>query len=109
MPYSRKEAADKTGLDETWISNCTSAGIFVGEGVIVGVLSWLIALPISLPLGFLFSKLIADAIDFQFGYRYSPLGAVYWLLIVVTLSIISSGLPALRASRTSVREVLSYE
>ena len=83
-------------------------GIFVGEGVMIGVMSWLIALPISLPLGIMFSKLIADAIDFQFGYRYSPAGAAIWLLIVVTLSIISSGLPAWRASRTSVREVLSY-
>ena len=84
-------------------------GIFVGEGVIVGLISWLLALPISIPLGIMFSKLIANAIDFQFGYRYSPAGAVIWLLLVVILSIVASGLPAWRASRMSVREVLSYE
>lgn len=85
------------------------SGIFVGEGVTIGFLSWLIALPLSIPLGILFSKLIADAIDFQFGYKYSAVGAVIWLGIVLILSVISSGMPAWKASRVSVREVLSYE
>ena len=85
------------------------SGIFIGEGLMIGLISWLIALPFSIPLGMAFSKLIADAIDFQFGYKYSPLGAVIWLGIVLVLSVISSGMPAWRASRTSVREVLSYE
>ena len=85
------------------------SGIFIGEGLMIGLISWLIALPLSIPLGMLFSKFIADAIDFQFGYKYSPLGAAIWLVVVLILSIISSGLPAWRASRISVREVLSYE
>ena len=84
-------------------------GIFVGEGLIIGFASWIIALPLSIPLGYLFSKLIADAIDFQFGYTYSALGAIMWLGMVLVLSVISSGMPAWRASRVSVREVLSYE
>ena len=84
-------------------------GIFIGEGVMIGLISWLITLPLSIPLGILFSKLIANAIDFQFGYKYSPLGAVIWLVVVLVLSVISSGMPAWRASRVSVREVLSYE
>ena len=85
------------------------SGIFIGEGLMIGFISWLIALPLSIPLGILFSKQIADTMDFQFGYTYSPLGAVIWLGVVLILSIISSGLPAWRASRISVREVLSYE
>ena len=85
------------------------SGIFIGEGLMIGLISWLIALPFSIPLGMLFSKVIANAIDFQFGYKYSPLGAVIWLGIVLILSVLSSGLPAWRASRISVREVLSYE
>jgi putative ABC transport system permease protein len=40
------------------------SGIFIGEGLMIGLISWLIALPFSIPLGMLFSKLIADAIDF---------------------------------------------
>ena len=84
-------------------------GIFIGEGLMIGFISWLIALPLSIPLGILFSKQIADTMDFQFGYTYSPLGAVIWLGVVLILSMISSGLPAWRASRISVREVLSYE
>ena len=85
------------------------SGIFIGEGLMIGFISWLIALPLSIPLGILFSKQIADTMDFQFGYTYSPLGAVIWLGVVIILSIISSVLPAWRASRISVREVLSYE
>ena len=42
------------------------SGIFIGEGLI-GLINWLVALPFSIPLGMLFSKLIADATDFQFG------------------------------------------
>ena len=85
------------------------SGMFIGEGLMIGLISWLIALPLSIPLGMVFSKGLADGIDFQFGYKYSPLWAVIWLGIVLILSVLSSGLPAWRASRTSVREVLSYE
>lgn len=85
------------------------SGIFIGEGLTIGFISWLISLPLSIPLGYMFSKLIASAIDFEFGYKYSALGALIWLGIVLILSIISSGMPAWRASRVSVREVLSYE
>ena len=84
-------------------------GSHLGDVDMIGLISWLIALPLSVPLGMLFSKLIADAIDFQFGYKYSPFGAILWLVIVLILSVISSGMPAWRASRVSVREVLSYE
>ncbi len=52
--------------------------------------------------------MIADAIDFQFGYKYAPEGALIWLVVVIVLSIVASGMPAWRATRTSVREVLSY-
>ena len=83
-------------------------GIFVGEGLMIGLFSWLIAVPLSIPLGIAFSQLIADAIDFQFGYSYAPEGAAIWLVVVVVLSVTASGMPAWRATRTSVREVLSY-
>ena len=83
-------------------------GIFVGEGLMIGLISWLIAIPVSIPISMVFSQVLADAIDFPFRYRYSPAGAVIWLVAVVVLSVIASGMPAWRATRTSVREVLSY-
>ena len=85
------------------------SGIFIGEGLMIGLISWFIALPFSIPLGMLFSKLIADAFDFQFGYKYSAVGALVWLGIVLVLSIMSSGIPTWRARKVSIREVLSYK
>ena len=85
------------------------SGIFIGEGLTIGLVRWLITLPFSIPLGVLFSKLIADAIGFQFGYKYSALGALIWLGIVLVLSIMSNGMPTWQARKVSVREVLSYK
>jgi putative ABC transport system permease protein len=82
--------------------------IFVGEGLLIGLISWLIALPISYPLGLVFSSLIGSAIEFDFGFAYSVQGALLWLGAVMVLSVLASGLPAWRASKTSVREVLAY-
>jgi putative ABC transport system permease protein len=85
------------------------AGIFVVEGVILGVLSWLLALPFSYPGGQLFSDLVGQTMNLPFGYSYSLGGMMAWLVIVVTLSALASLWPALRATRVSVREALAYE
>ena len=84
-------------------------GIFVGEGKKVGLISWLLAVPISVPLGWVFTNSIGGTIELELIYRYSVTGAAIWLLVVVVLSVLASGLPAWRASRVGVREVLAYE
>jgi putative ABC transport system permease protein len=84
-------------------------GIFVVEGVILGVLSWLLALPFSYPGGQLFSDLVGQTMNLPFGYSYSVGGMMVWLAIVVALSALASLWPALRATRVSVREALAYE
>lgn len=86
------------------------AGLFVGEGLILGWLSWIIALPLSVPAG----RVMTDALGSTLGglslvYRYDPAGALYWLVIVSFLSILASLLPARGATRVSVRESLAYE
>ncbi|MFL7794953.1 MAG: ABC transporter permease, partial [Anaerolineae bacterium] len=85
------------------------AGIFVVEGVILGVLSWLLALPFSYPGGQLFSDLVGQTMNLPFDYSYSLGGMVVWLAIVVALSALASLWPALRATRVSVRQALAYE
>ena len=84
-------------------------GIFIGEGVIIGMISWLLAIPLSIPLGMAFSNAIGGAIELQLIYRYSFTGVAIWFGVVVILAILASGLPAWRATRVSVHEVLSYE
>ena len=88
----------------------TVAGIFIGEGALLGVLSWLLAVPLSYPA----ARVISDAVGYPFmgaplDFRYSTGGGVLWLVIVVILSVLASLWPALQATRISVWEALAYE
>jgi len=85
------------------------ARLFVGEGLILGMMAWLIAIPLSIPVGQLFSLVIGQVINFGVIYQFSWTGALQWLIIVVVLSILGAALPALRATRISIRESLAYE
>jgi putative ABC transport system permease protein len=83
--------------------------IFVGEGLLLGLLSWAIAVPISLLAGRYFVDALGAVINFPAVYHYSPTGLWIWLGIVFTLSLLASWLPARRATSISVRESLAYE
>ena len=85
-------------------------GIFVAEGMLVGALSWLIAMPLSYPGARAFSDAIGtELMELALDFSY-PIGSLLlWLLIVLTLSALASLWPALRATRVSVREALAYE
>jgi putative ABC transport system permease protein len=85
------------------------ARLFIGEGLLLGWLSWLIALPLGLPAGWLMLRGLGAAIGFDLVYKYTPAGALYWLVIITVLSIVASLLPARGAMRVSVRESLAYE
>ena len=85
------------------------AGLFIGEGLILGWLSWLIAWPLSIPAGELMVRGLSAALGSQLVYQYSPTGALIWLGIITVLAAAASGLPARAASRISVRESLAYE
>jgi putative ABC transport system permease protein len=93
----------------TGATSAAIAGVFVTEGVLLGVLSWLIAVPFSHPGGRLFSDLVGQTMHLPFDYSYSAVGVVVWLVIVIVLSTLASLWPALRATRVSVREALAYE
>lgn len=86
------------------------AGIFISEGVLVGIWSWLLAAPISVPGARLFSQIVGSTLfQFPLDFHYSTRGAVLWLLIVIMLSALASLWPAITATRISVREALAYE
>jgi len=85
------------------------ARLFVGEGLILGLMAWVIAIPLSVPVGQLFSKVIGQVISFDVVYQFSWTGALEWLVIIVVLSILGAALPAWRATRISIRESLAYE
>ena len=84
--------------------------IVLTEGALIGALSWAIGALVALPI----SKLLADALGEVFirrplAYSYSIQGTLLWAAIVVGLAVVASWLPAWRASRIAVREVLAYE
>ncbi|UCC52808.1 MAG: FtsX-like permease family protein, partial [Anaerolineaceae bacterium] len=83
--------------------------LFVGEGVLLGLISWLIALPLSIPIAYAFTtKGLSFALNQQLVYQFTPAGAGLWLVIITMLAIFASALPARGAARISVRESLAY-
>lgn len=84
--------------------------MFVMEGVLQGLLSWALAVPISLVV----SQPMADVLgqtmfgaNLDFSYSF---GAVFaWLALVLVISIVASIVPARSATVISVRESLAYE
>lgn len=83
--------------------------IFVGEGLILGLLSWAIAVPLSIPAGRLMTQALGDAIGNEIVYKFSPAGPLLWLAIILVLSVAASWFPARSAIRISVRESLAYQ
>ena len=84
------------------------ARLFIGEGLILGWLSWVIAMPISLVASRLMTEALSAALGMEIVYHYTPRGAIMWLVIITFLAILASGLPARRATKLSVRESLAY-
>ncbi len=83
--------------------------LFVGEGILLGLISWMIALPLSIPVAYFFStQALSFALNQQLAYQFTPTGAVLWLVIITLLAMVASALPARGASRISVRESLAY-
>lgn len=84
--------------------------IVITEGVIIGFISWslgaLLALPVSRLLSYQVGTLFLNS---PLTYRFSISGALIWLAISSALAALASFLPARRASKVSIREVLAYE
>ena len=75
----------------------------------LGIISWILALPIGLGAGPAFVATLGQVIDFPAEYHPATHGVWIWFLIVIVLSIIASWVPARRATRISVNESLAYE
>jgi putative ABC transport system permease protein len=87
----------------------TILGMFVMEGILQGVISWLIAVPFSLviaqPMASALGKIMFSA-DLTFRYNYAAVGV--WLVVILAISTVASILPARSATQISVRDSLAY-
>ena len=84
--------------------------VIIVEGVVIGLISWVLGTLLALPVG----KLLSDAVGMQtintpLSYTVPPIAVLLWLGLVVLLSVLASYVPAQSAVRLSVRDVLAYE
>jgi putative ABC transport system permease protein len=84
--------------------------LVIVEGALIGLISWLLAVLVAMPI----SKLMSDTIhlavfDARADFTFTPLGPLLWLALVTALSILASVLPARSAARLTIREALAYE
>jgi putative ABC transport system permease protein len=87
----------------------TILSIYIMEGVLQGLLSWFIAIPVSLVVSPLVARRLGEA---MFGatldYRYAWPAVQSWLVAILIISVLASILPARGATRISVRDSLAY-
>lgn len=84
--------------------------VVVIEGVVVGLISWLLSVAASWPSGLALAGAVVQAVlKADLIYRYSMLGLGIWLIIIVIIGVFASLAPARSAVRLTVREVLDYE
>jgi putative ABC transport system permease protein len=84
--------------------------IVIVEGVIIGLISWLIGGALAFPIGAALSSAVGVVLfETPLPYTFAPSGVITWLIVVTVLAGVASFLPAWNASRLTVREVLAYE
>ena len=84
--------------------------IVIVEGIIIGLLSWLVGAVLAYPLSQAMSQMVGESImQADLSYTYSLGGVTLWLGLVIVLAALASFWPARNASRVTVRDVLAYE
>ncbi len=84
-------------------------GMFMMEGVLQGLISWAVVVPISFILGRPMANALGIALfDANLDYRYDVGAVLIWLVIILVISTLASILPARNATTVSVRESLAY-
>jgi putative ABC transport system permease protein len=91
----------------------SSAAVFrivILEGLLIGMMSWILAIGLSLPISVILARNIGQSfMDYPMPASYSIGGILAWAALVIIISIVASFLPALRAVRLTVTQVLAYE
>lgn len=81
-----------------------------GEGLVISLLSWLVAIPLSVPmsaiLGVAFGRIMMRV---PVGLVPDPTAVVLWLAVVVVVSLGACAWPAWRATRVTTATALAYE
>ena len=80
------------------------------EGVMIGLITWVLAIGVSFPISQILLKIISDSMmGSSMDLTFTPFGVYLWLGIVILLSMIASIIPARNAAHLTINEVLAYE
>jgi putative ABC transport system permease protein len=80
------------------------------EALIIGVLSWIVAIVVAIPITFVLARMTGEIfLKSSIGFVMSPLAVAAWLVLVLVLAALSSFYPARRSVRLTIREALAYE
>ncbi len=84
--------------------------MFILEAIVQALLSWGIAVPLSMLLTPLMANALGMALfNDRLDYQYN-LGAVgFWLASILVIAVLASMIPASNAARVNVRQSLTYE
>ena len=91
-------------------SNRVLMNMVMVEGILIGMISWILGCLLAFPMSKILSDTVSLAIfDSPSNFGLTPAGFVIWLAVVIILSVLASVIPARSASRLTIREVLAYE
>jgi len=80
------------------------------EGLVIGLITWVLAIGLSFPIGSLLLAIIGNSIlGSPMDLSFTPLGILLWLGMVIVLSVFASIIPARNAAKLTINEVLAYE
>jgi len=80
------------------------------EGMMIGLITWVLAIGVSFPISQLLLRIISDSMmGSSMSLTFTPEAIFIWLAVVILLSIVASIVPARNAARLTINEVLAYE
>lgn len=84
--------------------------VVMAEGVVIGLLSWLVAVAITKPLSAEIGNLAGQLfIRSDLVNIFSGTAVLAWLVLILVISLAASFFPAWSAARLTVREAVAYE
>ena len=91
-------------------SNGDIQAIVIVEGMVIGLISWIASIALSIPLTLALATGVGLAIlTAPMPAVFSATGIVTWLVTIILIGGVASALPAHRASSLTVRDTLAYE
>jgi putative ABC transport system permease protein len=91
-------------------TNTAVQKVILVESLVIGLLSWAMGTIVSIPFGAGLANAVSLAtMQTRLALKFSVPGAVIWFVLILGIAALASIIPAHRASRLTVREVLAYE